>query len=178
MVLPTAAVAATPAADSGSTAAPAQPVPYAETLKALIKAWPKDLAIAWTLSSGGVPPHVLHWQVDSKGLGKFEQVTPGSGPSDTRSWSVTLPVAELRELLMALTLVDFEHARKPVPDSPVQFVAISSGGQTAYIDAYALLPPVTTQANQAIVFKALSHLQSIGMASRPDAVAPPTAAKP
>lgn len=159
------ALAAAP--DGGSV--PAQ-VPYAKTLQALIKAWPADLTISFNLGSGGVPPAGEQWQVNAKGLGTYQAHALKEGKRETTTWEARMEVAELKRLLAALTEVDFENARKPVPDSPVQIIGIASGGHTAWIDIYALLPPVASAATQTAVVNSITKLRLQGQRLRPPQV--------
>ncbi len=137
---------------------PAANEPYAKYLRRLVKAWPADLRIGWMTSSGGIPPTVSQWSVDRKGIGQFEQVDYPHGEQTNQKWPVKLAVKDLKALLGALTAVDFENARKPTPDSPVQMLSIQASGQTGYLDAFALLPPVASDAVQAKVLGALGRL--------------------
>ncbi len=156
------------AAPAPSRAMPTPTVqPYAKQLSRLVKEWPSDLGVAFLMSGGGVPPPVQRWQVDAKGAGEFERITYPAGGQKSEKWAVHLDLADVRALLLALTEVDFEHAAKPVPDSPVQSVAITSAGHTEYINAYALLPPVATAAVQAKVFAALGKLDAQCHAQNP-----------
>lgn len=163
-----------PIAEKAAPGAPASPLmtqkpdeTYAQYLDRLVKAWPADLSVAFMGSSGGVPPYVNRWQVDSQGVGEFERIGYHDGKQTSTKWPVRLQLSDLKALVGALAAVDWEHARRPVPDSPVQSLSISSGGQASYIDALALLPPVCTADVQAKVFDSLAKLTGQSATQQP-----------
>jgi len=132
--------------------------PYANVLSKLVKDWPADLEVEYLRSSGGIPPYVTRWRVAANGVGKVERSFDDAGHLNPESWPVALQVVDLKALLMALCAVDFEHVRRPVPDSPVQFLSVTSGGRTEFLDTNGLAISGTLPGVQEAVGVALSRL--------------------
>ncbi len=176
MAVPTFGAQAQAAAPADAAPPPKPPAqdsaeaPYAAVLAQVIKTWPADVTVSYLQSSGGIPPFVTKWQVDRNGVGKVERTFDDAGHRNPEAWPVALQPADLKALLLALLAVDFEHARRPVPDAPVQFLSIRAGDRTGTLDLYGLVPPETPATVQEKVNAALAKL--LEQARKPKAVAP------
>ena len=117
--------------------------PFARVVARAADVWPDDVVVTFMLSSGGVPPAVVQWRVDARGVGEARRILHQAGKPPEETWPVRVEVADLKALVRALAAVDFEHARRPIVDSPAQFVGVSVGGRSDLVDIYGLSLPGT-----------------------------------